>query len=99
MINPVIAHSFVVHRASCRRSGTPCDLRIGKDIFPSNRTGRLDIENNEFNEIGYGTEGVEWGSPIDGRSDIALLKGHGVEEMDGVSDPRADSKGATHVSI
>jgi len=73
-----------------------CDLSICEEVFTLEGwvgagvgTVDFDVEDGEFDEVGDGREGVEWGTPEYGSCDVACLECDGVDKVDGVADASA----------
>lgn len=90
VVDTIVAHSIVIGVITCR-TGTG-DLGIGKHIFASNGSRRLNVKHNEFNKVRNGGEGVERLAPVDRGSYISLLKSHWVKQVDSVAHSGANGK-------
>ena len=66
------------------------DLRVGEDPLAARRPGGLDIEHGELDEIRDAREGLEGGTPVHGRRDLAQLERRGVEQVQRVPDAYAE---------
>lgn len=69
-------------------------LRVGEDVLATRGPSRLDVEDEELDQVRRGGEGGEGVAPVDGGGEVDGLEGGGVNELKGVGDTGADGEGA-----
>lgn len=68
------------------------DLGVGEDVLASDGAGRLNVEDEELDEVGDGRERGEGVTPVDVRWDVRNLEGDGVDNLYRPADSGADGE-------